>query len=59
MDKDSCVCREKKEYILDRDGNKIYAPKKRQYKCKSIPATDWNEQAKAEEWRAAWAQFCN
>lgn len=48
-----------KEYILDRDGNKIYDRKKRQYKCKSIPATDWNEQTKAEEWRAAWAQFCN
>ena len=51
--------KQKKEYILDRDGNKIYDPKKRQYKCKSIPATDWNEQTKAEEWRAAWAQFCN
>ena len=45
--------------ILDKDGNKIYDPKKRQYKCKSIPATDWNEQTKAEEWRAAWAGLCN
>lgn len=43
--------KQKKEYILDRDGNKIYDPKKRQYKCKSVPATDWNEQTKAEEWR--------
>ncbi len=51
--------KQKKEYILDRDGNKIYDPKKRQYKCKSIPATDWNEQTKAEEWRAAWAEICN
>ena len=51
--------KQKKEYILDRDGNKIYDPKKRQYKCKSIPATDWNEQTKAEEWRAAWAELCN
>ena len=51
--------KQKKEYILDRDGNKIYDPKKRQYKCKSIPATDWNEQTKAEEWRAAWAGLCN
>lgn len=51
--------KQKKEYILDRDGNKIYDPKKRQYKCKSVPATDWNDQTKAEEWRAAWAQFCN
>ena len=51
--------KQKKEYILDRDGNKIYDPKKRQYKCKSIPTTDWNKQTKAEEWRAAWAQLCN
>ena len=51
--------KQKKEYILDKDGNKIYDPKKRQYKCKAIPATDWNEQTKAEEWSAAWARLCN
>jgi len=51
--------KQKKEYILDKDGNKIYDPKKRQYKCKSIPATDWNEQTRAEEWRAAWADCVN
>ena len=51
--------KQKKEYILDKDGGKIYDPKKRQYKCKSIPATDWNEQTKAEEGRAAWAEICN
>ena len=51
--------KQKKEYILDRAGNKIYDPKKRQYKCKSVPATDWNEQAKAEEWRTAWADCVN
>ena len=49
--------KQKKEYILDPQGKKIYDPKKRQYKCKAIPATDWNEQTKAEEWRAAWAQL--
>ena len=51
--------KQKKEYILDQQGEKIYDRKKRQYKCKSIPATDWNEQTKAEEWRAAWAEICN
>jgi ATP-dependent exoDNAse (exonuclease V) alpha subunit len=51
--------KQKKDYILDPQGNKIYDPKKWQYKCKSIPATDWNEQTKAEEWRAAWADICN
>lgn len=51
--------KQKKEYILDRDGNKIYDRKKRQYKCNTVPATDWNEQTKAEEWRGAWAEICN
>ncbi len=51
--------KQKKEYVLDKDSNKIYDPKKRQYKCKSVPATDWNEQNKAEEWQAAWAEICN
>ena len=51
--------KQKKDYILDPQGNKIYDPKKRSYKCKSIPATDWNEQTKAEEWRAAWADCVN
>lgn len=51
--------KQKKDYILDPRGNKIYDPKKRSYKCKSIPATDWNEQTKAEEWRQGWAEICN
>ena len=51
--------KQKKDYILDKDGGKIYDSKKRQYKCKSIPSTDWNEQTKAEEWRGAWAEICN
>ena len=51
--------KQKKEYVLDKNGEKIYDPKKRQYKCKSIPTTDWNEQTKAEQWRAAWADAVN
>jgi hypothetical protein len=51
--------KQKKEYILDGRGEKIYDPKKKQYKCKSIPTTDWNDLTKAEEWRAAWAQSVN
>jgi len=51
--------KQKKDYILDKTGNKIYDKKKRQYKCRSIPSTDWNEQTKAEEWREAWAEFAN
>lgn len=51
--------KQKKEYILDGSGEKIYDKKKRSYKCKSIAATDWNDQTKAEEWRGAWAEIVN
>jgi hypothetical protein len=51
--------KQKKEYILDSNGDKIYDPKKKQYKCKSIPATDWNEHSMAEKWRAGWADAVN
>ena len=51
--------KQKKEYILDRNGEKIYDKKKRSYKCKSVPSTNWNEQTRAEEWRAAWAETAN
>jgi len=51
--------KQKKVYILDGDGNKIYDPKKRQYKCNKIQTTDWNEQTKAEEWRSAWTDTVN
>ncbi len=51
--------KQKKEYILDENGNKIYDKRKRQYKCNSIPTTDWNEQYKCEEWRKSWADFVN
>ena len=51
--------KQRKEYILDENGEKIYDKTKRQYKCKSIPTTDWNEQSKAEEWRAAWEDAAN
>jgi len=51
--------KQKKEYILGKNGEKIYDKKKRQYKCKSVSSTDWNEQTKAEGWREAWAKSVN
>lgn len=50
--------------VLDENGNQ----KTRERKGKgteylweriSIPANDWNEHSKAEEWRKSWAQHCN
>lgn len=51
--------KQRKEYILDRNGNKIYDAKKRQYKCKSIPANDWNNRDNVELWRTKWEEKCN
>ncbi|MBP1546278.1 MAG: MobA/MobL family protein [Oscillospiraceae bacterium] len=51
--------KQKKEYILDKNGEKIYDKRKRTYKCKSVPTTDWNYRDKAEEWRKAWSDFLN
>ena len=51
--------KQKKEYIIDNDGNKIYDPIKRQYKCRSIPSTDWNNRANADIWRKAWEDMAN
>lgn len=50
--------KQKKEYILDENGEKIYDKKKRQYKCKSVPTTDWNDRGNVEKWRMSWAE-CN
>ena len=51
--------RQKKVYILDDNGNKIYDPKKKTYKCNKEEATDWNDQSRAEEWRGTWAEITN
>ena len=51
--------KQKKEYILDSNGNKIYDKRKRTYKCRTIQTTDWNSREKAEEWRADWENFIN
>ena len=51
--------KQKKVYTLDKDGNKIYDPVKRQYKCSKTQTTDWNEQTKADEWRKAWENYAN
>jgi uncharacterized coiled-coil DUF342 family protein len=51
--------KQKKEYILDGNGNKIYGTKKRQYKCRSVPSTDWNNRDNADKWRKAWEGMAN
>ena len=48
----------KKEYILDKDGERITL-KSGEFKSRKISATDWNDQTKAEIWRKAWEDSAN
>jgi hypothetical protein len=48
----------RKEYILDGNGEKIKLPSG-EYKSRKVYTVDWNEQTKAEEWRAAWSEMTN
>nr|WP_295084604.1 MobQ family relaxase [Ruminococcus sp.] len=47
------------EYILDKNGNKIYDEHRRRYKRHTVYITDWNARDKVEEWRKAWADHLN
>lgn len=48
----------RKEYLLDKNGERIRL-KSGEFKTRKIDTMDWNEQTKAEEWRAAWAGAVN
>lgn len=51
--------KQRKEYLLNENGNKIYDKRKRTYKCRTVQTTDWNSREKAEEWRTEWENFIN
>lgn len=48
----------KKEYILDRDGNKQMTANGN-YKCRKIDTTNWNQAETLEKWREKWAEVGN
>ena len=48
----------KKEYILDKQGNKIY-DKKGNAKSRKIETTNWNKKETLEHWREQWASYTN
>jgi hypothetical protein len=48
----------RKEYLLDKNGERIRIKSGEIKTCK-IDMMDWNEQTKAEEWRAGWADVVN
>ncbi|GHU35038.1 hypothetical protein FACS1894105_02940 [Clostridia bacterium] len=51
--------KQRKIYTLDDNGDKIYDPIKRQYKCTTVKTVDWNDRANAEYWRRSWAAYAN
>jgi ATP-dependent exoDNAse (exonuclease V) alpha subunit len=48
----------RKEYLLDKNGERIRL-KSGEFKTRKVDMMDWNEQTKAEEWRAGWADAVN
>jgi len=60
LDQDgSWMAKQKKVYRLDSDGNTIYDPIKRQYKCSTVKINNWDDPRNVELWREAWAHICN
>ena len=51
--------RQKKEYILDKDGKKQYDKKTKTYKCRKIELTDWNNDDTFMKWRKDWERLAN
>jgi hypothetical protein len=52
------AAKSRKEYILDENGEKIRLPSG-EFKSRKVNAVDWNDRNKAEDWRKAWAAYCN
>ena len=48
----------KKEYVLDKNGEKIKL-KSGNYKSRKVELTDWNDKGNAEKWRESFASLCN
>lgn len=51
--------KQRKEYILDKDGQKQYDPKRKTYKCRAVKTTDWDAPERVTEWREDWAKSYN
>ena len=51
--------KQRKEYILDKNGQKQYDPKKQTYKCKTIKTTDWDSVEKLQAIRKNLADKIN
>lgn len=54
----SWAAKSKKEYILNDNGERILSPSGA-FKTRKVDAVDWNDQGKAEQWRAGWGDAVN
>ena len=43
--------KQRKEYILDKDGNKIRNKSGRGFKSRAVDVNDWNEKGNSRKWR--------
>ena len=57
-EKGAWLPKSKKEYVLDKNGEKIRLPSGR-YKTRKVDLVDWNNRENAEVWRRAWADLAN
>lgn len=51
--------KQKKEYILDKNGQKQYDKKKKTYKCKTVKTTNWDSKEFLQRSRESWAEKVN
>lgn len=51
--------KQKKEYILDKNGQKQYDKKKQIYKCKTVKTTNWDSKEFLQRSRESWAEKIN
>jgi hypothetical protein len=51
--------KQKKEYILDKNGQKQYDKKKQTYKCKTVKTTNWDSKGFLQRSRESWAEKVN
>ena len=49
----------KKEYVLDRNGQRIRLEKSGEWKSRKVTTTDWDSKENAELWRQGWERLVN
>lgn len=53
------MCKQRRNYLLDENGNKLRDSISQQYKLgKSIKTNNWDDPERVEEWRKGWSEIC-